>query len=41
VDDYVHSPGRRLATNSVLAVATFFLIAIGSITIFTFQPVVR
>ena len=41
VDDYVHSPGWRLTVNSALAIITFFLVAIGSITVFTFQPGVR
>jgi succinate dehydrogenase / fumarate reductase membrane anchor subunit len=39
VDDYVSSQGWRLASLASLYVVSFVILALGSLVIFTFQPV--
>ncbi len=39
VDDYISSRGWRLASLSSLYVVSFIILALGSLVIFTFQPV--
>ncbi len=38
IDDYVHQPGRRVFTLSVLYTAVFLFLIIGGMVIFTFRP---
>lgn len=38
VQDYVRSPGGRLAWNSIFAVVGFTLFVLGTIIVFTFNP---
>ena len=38
VQDYVRSPGARIAWNSVFAIVGFALFVLGTIVVFTFDP---
>ena len=39
IEDYVHSPGKRLFSLSTLYVISFVLIALGALVLFTFKAV--